>query len=483
MKIINIEINDFRCFDTFKINFSQQYNLHAVIAENMVGKSALMAAIRLIANTYTSGLKQERQIQINDHRIIGNNPIADISPDVEIITTAIITDSQNRKNESSWKKFKTKPKGESTKVEIISGSDPRKECKIINKLVSEGKAIQPLFSFIGTEYIHVESSDTVDWEVNGKSIDGYKGCFEDKSIKKFLFKWLAKIDSIINEMNRKSIIAETYKDLPENAMFLFKTAVKSILPDIIEIEWSNDAEQPIVKLENGEIRPFNMLSDGYRYLILLAGELATRAFILNKHLGKEVLQKIHGLVIIDEFGIHLHPALQNDALIRLQKTFPNIQFIISTHSPLLLNGLKKEQVHILSINTDGKRVETNPEEDIIGLGANQILTKIFGLPTTMDNQFLQWNEEYTTLFKKKTEQGLSSKEIVQFEDLSKKLSHLRLDPALEITTEDPITILVKEKMANRSLEKTISDSVQFSPENLEKEVGDILNNLFTKVSE
>ena len=299
MKIISLEISDFRCFDTFKIIFSEHFNMHVLIAENMVGKSALMAALRLVANTYTSGLKQERQIQISDHRIIGNNPIADISPSVEIISNAIITDSQNKRRDCIWTKFKDKPKGEKTKVEIIQGCDPRKESKIINRLVAEGKSIQPLFSFIGTEYIHVESSDTVNWEVNGKSIDGYKGCFEDKSIKKFLFAWLERIDGILNEIHWKSIIAETYKDLPDNAMSLFKTAVISILPDIKEIEWSNDTKQPIVKLINGDIRLFNMLSDGYRYLILLAGELATRSFILNKHLGKEVLQKIHGLVIID----------------------------------------------------------------------------------------------------------------------------------------------------------------------------------------
>jgi predicted ATP-binding protein involved in virulence len=479
MKILKIELHDFRCFKTFDISFNPNFNTHVIIAENMVGKSALMSALRLSANTYTSGLKSEWQLQINDHRIIGNNPISDISPEVSITTTASITNSSGNQEKSKWKKYKTKPKGEKTKVEILDGSDPRKESKSINKLVAEGKAIQPLFSYIGTEYIHVESSDTVEWQIDGKSIDGYKGCFEDKSIKKFLFKWLSRIDSILNEISRKPIVAETYSDLPENAMFIFKKAVTSILPEISEIDWSADMKQPIVKLKSGEIRPFDVLSDGYRYLILLAGELATRAFILNKHLRKNVLNEIFGLVIIDEFGIHLHPALQNDTLINLQATFPNVQFIVSTHSPLLLNGLKKEQVHILTIDAEGQRIATNPEEDIIGLGANEILTKIFGLSTTMDNEFIEMNEEYTKLFKKKSEKiELEADEIIRFEKLSKSLSHLRLDPTLKITTEDPITTIIKEELANRNSLESFAKSEQ-SSENLRKEVDDILKNLFT----
>jgi predicted ATP-binding protein involved in virulence len=480
MQIKKLLLRDFRCFDEFTIEFSEKHQIHVLIAENMVGKSAVMAALRLAANTYTSGLKTEKQLQISDHRIIGHNPIADITPDVSIHIIANIFTSHNTTTESTWLKYKTKPHGEKTKVEIIKGPDPRKESKLVNRLVAEGKAVQPLFGYIGTEYIHVASSDTVSWEVNGKSTDGYKGCFEDKSIKNFLFRWLGRMDSIVAEMSRKSIIAESYGDIPANAISVFQEAVKSILADVEVIEWSADLKQPTVKLKNGDIRPFSLLSDGYRYLILLAGELATRAFILNKHLGRDVLQQIHGVVLIDEFGIHLHPALQNDALIRLQQTFPLVQFIVSTHSPLLVNGLKKEQVHILTTDKAGKRIVTHPEEDIIGLGANEILTKIFGLESTMDNTFLQWDDQYKELFAKKSQRELSEGEAAEFEMLAKKLAPLRLDPAIapSLIAEDPITAMVKDKLINRSMDRSIKMAT-ISEGSVSKQVGDILDDFFT----
>ncbi len=481
MRIKQIELKDFRCFENFQMTFSENFNTHVIIAENMVGKSAVMAALRLTANTYTSGLKSEKQLQLNDHRIIGSNPISDVSPDVSIISTALIKQDLKQESLSIWKKYKGKPKGERTKIEILKGKDPRQISKILNKLTAEKKAIQPLLSFIGTEYIHAESSDTVDWEINGRSIDGYKGCFEDKSIKKYLFKWLGRMDGIISEMSRKPLLEEYYKELPNHAMTVFQDAVKSILPDISEIVWSHDLKEPIVKLSNNEIRPFNVLSDGYRYLILLAGELATRAFILNKHLGTDVLKEVHGLVLIDEFGIHLHPALQNDSLISLQNTFPKVQFIVSTHSPMMLNGLKKEQVHILSIDNEGNRICSNPDEDILGLGANEILTQVFGLRTTMDDEFVKMNEEYTILFYKKKSNSLGKDEESRFMELTRILSTLRLDPQLKLVQEDPLTALVKERLTEKT-KKSSKSGLKTAPESIEQQVDDILGDIFKETS-
>ncbi len=480
MNIKKLVLKDFRCFDEFEIEFDQQYNVHAVVAENMLGKSAIMGALKLAANTYTSGLQSEsQQLQQSDHRVIGNNPLSDIATDVSVQVTADIVDVGSNTVECIWKKYQDKPKGGRTKIQVIQGINPQIISKNVNREVAEKSGIQPLMSFVGTEYIHVPPSLPIAWDLIGKSIDGYLGCFANKSIQRFLFRWIERIDGIISEMGRKPLIAETYKNIPHDAMAVFKKAVVSVLEDIVEIDWSVDAKQPIVRFENGDIRLFSMLSDGYRYLILLAGELATRSFILNKHLGITVLEKVHGLVIIDEFGIHLHPSLQNNAMIRLCQTFPNVQFIISTHSPLLLNGFKKEQVHILSINKDGKRTATHPDEDIVGLGANEILTKIFGLPTTMDHQFLEWNDEYTALFKKKSEQELSSGEMERFKELSERLAPLRLDPELKLTIEDPITTIVKEQLESRANEVvfSISDHKALSGD-IEKRVGNILESFF-----
>lgn len=478
MKVLSVKLKDFRCFENFEIYFDSQYNTHVILAENMAGKSALMRALRLAVGYYISGVSSPRQkIEIDDHRIIGNNPIADVT----LGTSVEVSAELGKKTDASWVRYREKPKGR-TQTKIIGNSvDPSFVARDIYKSVvldRNTSQLLPLFSFVGTEYMYNKSSDTEDLSPKGDATQGYRYCLENKSIEKFLFNWLGRIDGIIGEKGRKKIVEEAYGSLPEAAMEIFQYAVKSLLPDVEDVEWLQDQKQPIIKFSNGEVRLFDMLSDGYRYLVLLAGELATRAFILNKNYSGDLLKDIKGVVLIDEFGIHLHPSLQNDTLRRLQEIFPNVQFILSTHSPLLINGLKKEQIHILEVDRNGIRTVRHPDDDAIGLGAEGILRNIFGLETTYDRTSLDWTEEYRVLFNKKQNGGLSPVESRRFSELSEKLAPLRLDPSLNIIQEDDsITRLVKEKLAQKE-EQVGLEKVQL-PDNLSEQIDGILNDLFS----
>ena len=87
------------------------------------------------------------------------------------------------------------------------------------------------------------------------------------------------------------------------------------------------------------------------------------------------------------------------------------------------------------------------------------------------------------VFKKKKEKELTESEIMEFEFLSKELSPLRLDPALKITTDDPISQLVKENLSDRFSVKSNYGLAQINEENLEKEVSDILSGFFKTETE
>lgn len=81
---------------------------------------------------------------------------------------------------------------------------------------------------------------------------------------------------------------------------------------------------------------FQELPAGYKRLLSIVFDIAYRAYLLNG--DKEPF----GVVIIDELDLHLHPTLEQDVLQRLKNTFPEIQFIVSTHSPLVITNLKKD---------------------------------------------------------------------------------------------------------------------------------------------
>lgn len=91
----------------------------------------------------------------------------------------------------------------------------------------------------------------------------------------------------------------------------------------------------MLHFRNGMESDFESLPAGFRRAFSMAFDLANRAFILNKNCNPE------GVAFIDEIDLHLHPSLAQEILERLQNTFPRMQFIVSTHSPLVVSNFKQ----------------------------------------------------------------------------------------------------------------------------------------------
>jgi predicted ATP-binding protein involved in virulence len=121
---------------------------------------------------------------------------------------------------------------------------------------------------------------------------------------------------------------------------------------------------------------FNLeeLSDGERLCLLIVADIARRLAIANPALGVHALEKGRGIVLIDEIESHLHPEWQREIVPTLQKTFPNCQFIITTHSPQILSNIPRENVFILE---DGNIVKLTPHT--LGRDSNSILYELMGV--------------------------------------------------------------------------------------------------------
>lgn len=87
---------------------------------------------------------------------------------------------------------------------------------------------------------------------------------------------------------------------------------------------------------DGVQRAWYELPAGLERLFSIVFDMAYRSFILNQ--GRHVPR---GIVLIDELDLHLHPSLQQDVLLRLTHTFPEVQFVIATHSPLIVTNLRQ----------------------------------------------------------------------------------------------------------------------------------------------
>lgn len=88
-----------------------------------------------------------------------------------------------------------------------------------------------------------------------------------------------------------------------------------------------------LETKDGQNPPFEKLPAGYKRIFYMALDIAYRSYILNGTTNSE------GIVVIDEIDLHLHPALEQVILQCFQETFKRIQFVVSTHSPLVLTDI------------------------------------------------------------------------------------------------------------------------------------------------
>lgn len=102
------------------------------------------------------------------------------------------------------------------------------------------------------------------------------------------------------------------------------------------------------KYTDGRMVESAMLSNGYKRLVNIVLDIAIRCSLLNKtKYGDESYLHTHGTVIIDEIDEHLHPALQSRILKDLHRTFPLIQFIVTTHAPMVISSVENSEENVV----------------------------------------------------------------------------------------------------------------------------------------
>jgi hypothetical protein len=142
---------------------------------------------------------------------------------------------------------------------------------------------------------------------------------------------------------------------------------------------------PQFSTPDGDV-PFNVLSQGTQSVMqwltfVLAGYAKYYGYPTN-------LAAQPGVVIIDEIDAHLHPAAQRRVIPALQRHFPRLQIFCSTHSPLMLAGLKTRQMQLFQRDARGKVTLSRNETDIVGWSVDEILHGLLGVehPTALETE-------------------------------------------------------------------------------------------------
>lgn len=185
------------------------------------------------------------------------------------------------------------------------------------------------------------------------------GLFEESVVMRPLSSWLPQWD---NPGRRKQLIA----------------ILNSILPEVDLVDEPVDGDY-LFRMAGAEL-PFSALSDGYRAFI---GWITDLLYHISRGTpAGEMLFETSGMVLVDEVDLHLHPEWQRVVIPRLARAMPNLQFIFTSHSPLVVGTLHRENIRVIKLSDEGSIVEP-AQIEVHGLSADQILTsEYFGLEST-----------------------------------------------------------------------------------------------------
>jgi predicted ATP-binding protein involved in virulence len=108
-----------------------------------------------------------------------------------------------------------------------------------------------------------------------------------------------------------------------------------------------ESEPRLRLLVDKDQQTFNIgqLSDGERSFIAMICDLSRRLALANPELANPL--EGYGVVLIDEIELHLHPKWQREIVEKLRATFPNIQFVATTHSPFVMQSLRDAKLNVL----------------------------------------------------------------------------------------------------------------------------------------
>lgn len=138
---------------------------------------------------------------------------------------------------------------------------------------------------------------------------------------------------------------------------------------------------------NGTKAPFGALSDGYRAYIGWIADLLYH-ICMGAPKGAKLVDN-RGIVLVDEIDLHLHPEWQRSVIATISETLPNLQFVFTTHSPIVAGSVNKENIFVMETTSDGASVVKQYDERIYGLNAEQVLlSSYFNLKTTRATPFV-----------------------------------------------------------------------------------------------
>lgn len=410
MRIRKIQMLNFKGFQNKEVEFNSQ--LTVAIGNNTAGKTTLLNAIQVGLGAYLQSLRSLRGGKVFRRNFVEadrfmrydaqkkdyfpNDELPRISIDAYIYRSSKFGNSgvALSPQKVSWYREFTKS-GSTTHNQECAGELISIVSELEAKREQNGdNAVLPIVLSFGTNRIDAQFKQTRKVVERQQRIErAYKAALLDQVDFAGALDWLRRYDKSLKD-------GKEFEGTKE----AFYQALETAIPTLSEIDIDNDEIEAVVSIpgKTPERHHYSYMSDGLKSMINIVSEIAYRCIELNGFLGYDAVRYTPGVVLIDEVDLYLHPIWQKTVLRDLTSAFPEIQFIVTTHSPFIVQSLK--QGELISFDNDSYS-EGVPDKE----GLEDIASGRMGMANEIRSKRYNEMVDVATRYFKELDEGNPSK--------------------------------------------------------------------------
>ena len=380
MEIQSLELTNFR--GIAHANLTLDGKSAVIYGINGMGKSTILQAcsvlfFRILSMLTASDLGSDSKVKIEDSDIKIGAQAARISMQLNIDHTVYFyfrsAEQNGRRIHSGMDakrivgQFRKLYVGQYMSLEEEETDESDRERESTRVLVFN-ESNMPIYASYGVNrYVADRRNKVLEKDINlaGK-LEALRDVFDPTINFQLFFEWFRGRQEYENS---KRVEKETFKDAQLSAV---REAILKIMDnDFSDIKIKiDDEDAQMVAVKHHTELSIAQLSEGEKCVLAMTGDLARKLAIANP--GRENPLEGEGVVLIDEVDLHLHPSWQGRMMPLLFRTFPNIQFIVTTHSPKVLSEIKDE-ANIFEIYQDGNAINVRKQDPMNGWDINHIM--------------------------------------------------------------------------------------------------------------
>jgi Predicted ATP-binding protein involved in virulence len=412
MQITEIDFQNFGPFVNVKTQLlshkDKRKNITVLIGENGCGKSSILEGITILLSWLVARLRSDKN---------SGSPI----PELKIYDGASFSNisiSLNAQNgDRKWNIVRTK-KGKIRRIES-NLKEVHTLAEIYRTSLSmNDDASLPLIAYYPTERYVLDIPRKIRKRHQFKQINGYETALTKGIDFRVFFEWFRdredsrnegkiSFDEIFSYVEFEKVIAairEKNAAIPLDDMYSFLNmdkleknnqelyhrvinreqllndpqyfavlhALEIFMPGYSQLRIQRKPRMRMMVNKGRQQLDILQLSQGEKSLLALVGDIARRLAMMNPALDDPL--KGEGIILIDEIDLHLHPRWQRNIVRRLRETFPKCQFILTTHSPLVISD--PDNIQILLLKNGGIEALDN----LYGMDIEQVILEVMDTP-------------------------------------------------------------------------------------------------------